>query len=379
MYQILKTIAYMHDVLGIANLALELDTILIDPDTLKITVIDFFCGCFETLCEKVDVWTRIYSPVLKIRIQQAKSTVAEDNNSITFDDVKDADIFSIGAIFRYMLFCSYPFTPDVLRKVLKNRVQPEEMIHNILQVLNEPPPKACDKAPKLSEDEFKHLYKLTKDIIMCGLEHECNTTFTEVPEGCATKNDTHEDSATVTDLTFDNVFREYKYYTKERMKGLLKQYVEDLDKKEPSVMTKDVEFVKENYIVLKELGSGGQGSTSIVQDKRTGDQYILKLFKKELDFENELTSLRKINKNGCLDTVLCFQKQVVDENNLQYGILTKVFDGVTMDKFLYDQIENNRVIPIRQLLTIMQNLLMGLEYLHNTVNIAHVDLKPEMA
>lgn len=366
MYQILKTIGYMHDVLGIANLALELDTILIDQDTLKITVIDFFCGCFDTLCEKVDVCTQIYSPVLKLKLQQSES--------ITFDDVKNADIFSIGTIFWYMLFCSYPFTQDVLQKMPKKRVRPEEMIKSILKVLDDQPPKACYTVPTLKDNEFNHLYQLTKDIIMCGLQHNCDTLYIE-SEGCRKQAETESiDEELFYDLSFNNVFREYNDYTKERMRGLLKQYVESL---EPSAVTKEVDFVKENYIVLKQLGSGGQGSTSIVQDKRTGDQYILKLFKKELDFENELTNLRKINKNGCLDTLLCFQKQVVDEDNLQYGILTKVFDGVTLDKFIYDQIKTNTVIAIKDLTAIMKNVLTGLDYLHNIVNIAHVDLKPE--
>lgn len=401
MAQILKTIGYMHETLGIGNRNLDTDSILIDPETLDVTIIDFGYGCMGTSCEKFGDFSSFSSPVFMLKhkgqkqLQEQIARVGGDQHlaaifkrrleaaKMTFEDVKFADIFSIGVIFWHMLFCSFPYTRDIVEKLRnKKPVDPESLMKNIIFVLDQPPPQLCEIGPKLTAQELKHLFNLTTDILMCGLQHRCDIEdFDENSADCSSAKKLRSlgvqqyNKQSADD--YKSMFEEYKDKTKTVLRDSLQSYVEELDKKEPSVVSKEIEFVSDNYTLVKRLGSGGQGSTQMVRDKRTDEYYILKLFKKEVYFKLELKNLRKINKNGCLDTLLCFHRQVVDDNTLKYGILTKVFDGITVADFLYEQIRDNKTIGIENLVKIMTDLLSGLDYLHNTVKIAHVDIKPE--
>lgn len=407
MQQILEAVGFMHDTLQIGNRDLNSDTILIDPETLDVTLIDFGSGCFDSMCDTFNDFSSYSSPILMKKYELQK-LLREDINEnkrdsdfvtmmqrrldamkMTFYDVRYADIFSIGLILWELLFCTLPYTGDSLFKLKEGLpVSPDKLRENILASLGKEVPPLCESSAKLTKEELTHLYGLAKDLIKCGLYEGCDDldghSLKDAPSKCsrsrAIDKNINEKQLSIQKKSpedYKTVFDEYNDKTKAVLKDSLQSIVNDMEKDEGSSMSKEIQFVKDNYYVIKTLGAGGQGQTQLVKDKTTGQHYILKIFKKESYFVQELKMLRKINKNGCLDTLLCFYRQVIDDNTMKYGILTKVFEGITLGEFLFGQIDRRETILVENLVEIMYNLLSALDYLHNTVNIAHVDLKPE--
>lgn len=130
----------------------------------------------------------------------------------------------------------------------------------------------------------------------------------------------------------------------------------------------------QNFKIGKELGRGAFGITYLVTDDR-GTKYVLKkISKKDSDLasvQNEIKILQHLE-GICHNNLLCY-KGDGGENPENFNVVVEYLGGyMPVDEWIKKTPREERLPILR---TVMTNILMGLEDMHNA-GVAHRDLKP---
>lgn len=148
-----------------------------------------------------------------------------------------------------------------------------------------------------------------------------------------------------------------------------------IDEKEPSTL--------EDYLLIKRLGVGAQGTVWKARRKSDGKLIALKVFSVkpgQAGYDNainEVTILEEISFPQCNLYLSCYYGHSYDPDNKKFLIEMEFIDGITLDKYskiLYNQ--RNRKQLYSNLLKITEGTVIGLSFSHS-IGIIHNDVKPE--
>jgi len=126
---------------------------------------------------------------------------------------------------------------------------------------------------------------------------------------------------------------------------------------------------------INQLGSGGQGNTFLVKNKKGGpEEYVLKLLKKanpknRLRMQREVASLKALKHKG-IPEIIDDNCEFCDEETIPLYIVYKFVPGSTLDKF----IQTNK-INFNESLEFIIKITRIIDYCHLN-NILHRDIKP---
>lgn len=124
------------------------------------------------------------------------------------------------------------------------------------------------------------------------------------------------------------------------------------------------------FIIERFLGMGGFGVAVLIKDDFSGKRLVVKIVKRNGEVVNEKIILEEILQKKCFRHLLCLENYFEYKNFIIF--VTDYLPGITLDKF----IRECRAVREEDFEYIMFQLLYTLDYLHNTLNIAHLDLKP---
>ena len=129
-----------------------------------------------------------------------------------------------------------------------------------------------------------------------------------------------------------------------------------------------------NFIINSELGSGGFGSVYKVLDTNDNNIYAIKRIKISnnniKDIENEINILKNLDSEYIVKYYDSFQ---VGNN---FYIVMEYCDSSDLYNFIKEHRENNKLIDIKIIFEIINNICQGLKVIHNK-NIIHRDLRPK--
>jgi serine/threonine protein kinase len=138
------------------------------------------------------------------------------------------------------------------------------------------------------------------------------------------------------------------------------------------------------YTFLYEIGRGGFGITYLVYDNLDKKQQVAKVAtineKKYFNYKIELDNLIEIYKNTCRSDLICIRNyytEILDKKNRKLVLILDKVDGIELSKLINLIKSGKIVLKIEDYLFIFKNLLKTLDYLHNKLNMAHMDIKPE--
>eukprot|EP00759_Apiculatamorpha_spiralis_P011500 PhF_6_TR18900/c1_g1_i6/m.27555 len=136
----------------------------------------------------------------------------------------------------------------------------------------------------------------------------------------------------------------------------------------------------EKYYKVKKLGKGQYGTVFSVVHYESGKVYAMKEFKtpeKEMDVCKEINALEKCAGHPCIVQI---KEVVLSSCGRMEGFVMEQVEGVPWGSSDFHR--RHGPIPatptcIRCLRGILRDILSGLLYLHETVGMAHMDIKPE--
>lgn len=133
--------------------------------------------------------------------------------------------------------------------------------------------------------------------------------------------------------------------------------------------------VDEDFIILKEIGSGNYGRVYLVEDNSTHEQYALKTISKQViqnstqgiqSLKNEIEILRLLNHPRIIKLYRVYE-------DLEKISLIMTYAG---QSDLFESLSKNKRFPERLVSSLIHNLLSVLLHIHS-LSIIHRDLKPE--
>ena len=139
----------------------------------------------------------------------------------------------------------------------------------------------------------------------------------------------------------------------------------------------------EDYILIKRLGVGAQGTVWKAKRKYDGKIIALKILNIRPiqaaynDAINEVTVLEKISEPQCNPYLACYYGHSYDPENKKFLIEMEFIEGITLDKYshiLYRQRKRKQLYS--DLLKITKGVVTGLSFVHAR-GIIHNDIKPE--
>lgn len=151
MYQLILAMKTLHKKLGMAHLDIKPDNIMIDPETLDLSIIDFGLSCYKKECQAGGTLSYM-APEIRAAYNKFDKV---DNNT-----AKASDIFSLGIVFYELLYCINPFRKVdtdfeysfIITKILKgDHVSPK-----------------CN--PKMSDAHYKFLLTFITHMIQFSYE-----------------------------------------------------------------------------------------------------------------------------------------------------------------------------------------------------------------
>lgn len=123
---------------------------------------------------------------------------------------------------------------------------------------------------------------------------------------------------------------------------------------------------------IKNLSIGGFGTTFLINDKLINEKCIIKFIPIDKFHENEIQIMKKIHNNGCNPNLICLRDYFVYKNNI--AIVSDYIVGDT----LWNTLRINKTeFNLNVFIWIFKKLIDSLNYMHNVLNIAHLDIKPE--
>lgn len=135
-------------------------------------------------------------------------------------------------------------------------------------------------------------------------------------------------------------------------------------------------IINNKYIVFKKIGKGGFCSVWLVYDIVSKNFYAMKFYDSEENKEalRELKYIRKANESKCehiIKLIDTFSYTNKDTKHLCIVTPLMAVDLHTLCK--YGKIK----IPIESIKSIIKQILNALSFLHNKLNVAHMDVKPD--
>jgi serine/threonine protein kinase len=133
---------------------------------------------------------------------------------------------------------------------------------------------------------------------------------------------------------------------------------------------------KNNRIQIFEnpIGKGSYGEVYVGMDLLTGKKKAIKIMdkKNESIYENEVYILNKISKPGCFRHIICLTDYFVYDEKVV--IITDKIEGISLNEFLNENLNMN--LKSEELIFIIFQLIYTMRYMHDKLNIAHLDIKP---
>jgi serine/threonine protein kinase len=131
----------------------------------------------------------------------------------------------------------------------------------------------------------------------------------------------------------------------------------------------------DNYIIIKELGSGSYGTVSLAKNIDTDSHFVLKKIPKVKMSKNqvmeEVDSLIRL-KPHCQEYMLCYERFFEDTNN--YYIVTENLENyITLREMIHLPTTDQKRKNITR---VTAKLIEGLAFLHS-LGAAHRDIKPD--
>lgn len=139
-----------------------------------------------------------------------------------------------------------------------------------------------------------------------------------------------------------------------------------------------------DYVIIKKIGAGGQGTVFKVRRKSDRAVIALKILplrsmnpRVTEDANREIEILKQLSDPTCNPSIVCYYNSYYDPKRNEYLIEMEYIDGVDM----LDNLNNMRNTMFREvfyydLLRIARDISKSLEYIHNR-NVLHNDLKLE--
>jgi len=124
----------------------------------------------------------------------------------------------------------------------------------------------------------------------------------------------------------------------------------------------------------KPIGKGSFGEVYLGVDLLTNKQKAIKMMylKDELIYKNEVDILKKISSKNCFRHIICLTDYFIYKSRVV--LITDKVEGISLDKFLYKGM--NKMLKREDLIFIIYQLIYALKYIHEDLQIAHLDLKP---
>ena len=150
--------------------------------------------------------------------------------------------------------------------------------------------------------------------------------------------------------------------------------------KEKSINKKEENTeIKYKYEIKRELGKGAYGSVYLIKDLEEGKDKILKVIKKSSFrnnpefFMNEVNIMKKASRDSCFEHVICLDDYFTykDDKDTYLIIISKIVKGITLRELLY----SIKKFKLVDLVYIIYQILLAMDYMHNKMNIAHLDMK----
>lgn len=131
-------------------------------------------------------------------------------------------------------------------------------------------------------------------------------------------------------------------------------------------------LIKPRYRFISFLGKGGFGNTYLMEDTIIKKNCIIKLIKRNIFNENEITIMKRIHSNGCHPNLICLRDYFIYKNWV--ALISDYIEGNT----LYKSIDENKSFFVyNEFLWVFKKMIDSVNYLHNILNTAHLDIKPE--
>jgi serine/threonine protein kinase len=138
------------------------------------------------------------------------------------------------------------------------------------------------------------------------------------------------------------------------------------------------------YTFINEIGRGGFGITHLVYDNLDKKQQVAKVAtineENYYTYKVELDNLIEIYKNTCRNDLVCIRNyytEILDDKTRKLVIILDKVEGIELFK-LINMIKSNKItLQVEDYFYIFKNLLKSIDYLHNKLNMAHMDIKPE--
>lgn len=142
----------------------------------------------------------------------------------------------------------------------------------------------------------------------------------------------------------------------------------------------------ENYTIIKELEKGGFKTPYLATVNNTDEKVVIFIHPVKNtseflidNFKREIRIIKEIQKsmNEIREDIVypIYYQEPVHKSEPGY-LITKYFDGQDLYNFLYVN-EVHKKITLRQIVDILIKICESVDYLHNTIKFAHVDIKPE--
>ena len=140
------------------------------------------------------------------------------------------------------------------------------------------------------------------------------------------------------------------------------------------------EILNNRYIISNFIAKGGMGYTYKAEDKTTGKNVAIKIlvFSELKDwkilelFEREIKTLSNIDHPNIPDYIDSFK--IEDEKEILYVLVQEFIDG----KNIQDLIKNGKHFSEEEIISILLNILLILDYIHNIQPpIIHRDINPK--
>jgi serine/threonine protein kinase len=141
-----------------------------------------------------------------------------------------------------------------------------------------------------------------------------------------------------------------------------------------------------NYTIEKELEKGGFKTPYLAKINKTNEKVVIFVQPvKDIpemfidNFKREIRIIKEVKKS--MDEIrediiypLSYQEPVVPDK--PGYLVTKYFEGQDLYNFLYIK-QTHKKISLNKILEILIKICQSLDYLHNTIKFAHIDIKPE--